>query len=113
MGKTVSEIVAKNQCMGCGACKNACPVDAIKMCQDKNGFLVPAIDKNLCIDCGMCLKVCPKENPVYHNEQPECYAVCAINEIRKVSSSGGMFTVLANMILERGGGSMWGRIVRG
>lgn len=51
----------------------------------------------------MCKK-CIDLNPSYNNgEMPKCYAMMANDEIRKISSSGGMFTVAANYILDKGG----------
>ena len=40
--------VKKNQCTGCGACKNVCPYDAITMLPDTYGFLYPNVDLNKC-----------------------------------------------------------------
>lgn len=52
------------QCTGCAACSNACAHDAIKMQEDKEGFLHPVIDNSVCIHCGLCEKVCPVNHPV-------------------------------------------------
>lgn len=41
-------------CIGCGACKRNCPVDAISGEKKK----VHHIDQNLCINCGKCFTVC-------------------------------------------------------
>lgn len=41
------------KCVGCGACKANCPVDAI---EEKEGKMV--IDDNKCIRCGNCALMC-------------------------------------------------------
>lgn len=98
------QIVRHNECTGCGACYNVCPTDAISMKDDREGFLVPSIDETKCIKCGMCAKICPALHYKLKNDpEPDCYAVWADEEIRMVSSSGGMFTLLAEYVLEKGG----------
>ncbi|MBR5318648.1 MAG: polysaccharide pyruvyl transferase family protein [Peptococcaceae bacterium] len=100
---TIREI-RHEECTGCGACYNKCPHNAIRMEYDSEGFLFPVIDDTLCVDCGLCLQSCAVKNPQYNNNSnPECYAMWADDEIRMVSSSGGMFTVLANYVLEKDG----------
>ena len=47
-----------DKCSGCSACYNICPVNAIKMEEDIEGFKYPVIDKTLCTNCGLCEKVC-------------------------------------------------------
>lgn len=94
----------KNKCTGCGACYNACPVDAISLKPNNDGFLNPVIDRNKCIDCGLCVKKCVALHPLYtNNPDPECYAVMAEDNVREKSSSGGAFTVFANYILSKNG----------
>lgn len=108
--KTI-EAVDENICTGCGACYNACPKGAITMQSNREGFLFPAIDHDKCIDCGICLKSCAAYNPHYKNaKDPECYAVRASEDVCRKSSSGGMFTLLANYVLDQGGyvcGAAW------
>jgi ferredoxin len=49
--------VAQDTCTGCGACVDACPVEAIAM-QD-NGKA--KVDPATCTDCGACVDECPVE----------------------------------------------------
>lgn len=101
--KTV-EAVPNNRCCGCGGCRNICPVDAITMVEDVYGFPMPQINQEKCIHCGLCLKKCPVIDKHEEKEKnPEVYAVWAPDEIRKKSSSGGMFSLLAEQILQDGG----------
>ena len=108
----LTELLKKRgkECCGCGACRNVCPKDAIEMKENREGFLVPSV-QNSCIDCGLCAKTCPVLNPVYSNqEKPDCFAMTAAEEIRKRSSSGGFFTLLAEYVLKQGGivfGAAW------
>lgn len=91
-------------CCGCGACRNICPKGAIKMEYDGEGFLSPRIDDALCIDCGLCKKACPAMNASYANDKdPECFAIWADDAVRMKSSSGGMFTLVADYIFSLGG----------
>ena len=46
-------------CIGCGACASTCPVDCIRMVEDKEGFLQPKVDGKKCIGCHRCEKTCP------------------------------------------------------
>ena len=96
--------VKPQDCCGCGACYNKCPVGAISMQENEEGFLAPVIDESKCTNCGLCVKSCPSLNVQYNNtDKPECYAAMADDEIRMKSSSGGIFTLLAEYILDKGG----------
>ena len=53
------EIKDKTRCMGCHACYNRCPVQAIEMVEDEKGFKYPQVNKEKCINCGLCERVCP------------------------------------------------------
>lgn len=96
----------KKQCCGCNACALACPVQCITMQCDEEGFLYPVVDRTKCIQCNRCHQVCPVQNEMQQRLEfdKECYVgYSTVDEIRKNSSSGGMFTLIARTILEKGG----------
>lgn len=101
----------KEDCCGCHACVTACPTQCITMREDAEGFLYPETDVSKCIDCHLCEKVCPVINPfprpdIFPNDlnDPLSYAAKISDEkIREDSSSGGVFTVLAENIIRKGG----------
>ena len=104
MEKLKIDIVTSEQCTGCEACYNGCPKDAISMLPDEEGFLSPVIDPVKCINCGICAQICPALNYKLTNDpEPECFAVWANDDIRMKSSSGGMFSLIADYVLENGG----------
>lgn len=111
MNRETIEILNPAECTGCGACDNCCPVDAIKMQPDYKGFLFPKIDPNKCVHCGRCVESCPAlECDLRPASERECYAVMAKDDIRMQSSSGGVFTVLAQYVLKKDGlvcGAAW------
>ena len=90
-------------CTGCGACMNRCPKDAISMKLDSEGFLHPVVDAARCINCALCRQACPVEHPKNLYPTPPAYAVWAADDVRLQSSSGGMFSMLADHVLSHGG----------
>ena len=99
------EIKDKWDCSGCSACVGVCPKNCITMAKDEEGFLYPTIDDSKCIDCGLCSRICPINSPLQlKKERPKSYAVISKDEeIRKNSSSGGVFTHIANYVVDNGG----------
>ena len=97
-------LAEKESCTGCGACVNICPVEAIGMKRDDFGFLYPDV-VGKCIECGKCERVCPVLSEAHASpELNEVYAAYAVDEgIRADSSSGGVFSLLANGILANRG----------
>ena len=94
----------KHNCCGCSACVQACPQKCIKFDEDKQGFRYPIVNKEECIDCGFCEKVCPVINQNESNKPIKVYAAINPNEgVRMKSSSGGIFTILAENIIDEGG----------
>ena len=71
---------------------------------DAEGFLYPQIDALKCINCGICQKVCASINPAEARRPRSVYAAMAKDEIlRLASSSGGVFSLLANEVLSKCG----------
>lgn len=98
------KITDKHKCCGCTACVNVCPKNCISMSADREGFLYPLVDFVKCIDCGLCEQVCPVLRPVKNEIEPLVYAAVNNDEsVRLQSSSGGIFTLLAESVLDRGG----------
>ena len=98
------KIEDKAKCTGCMACAQKCPRHCITFKDDKEGFFYPQVDLQSCVDCGLCEKVCPVISPVESKKAKKTYA--AINRnlaIRNESSSGGIFTLLAEAVLNEHG----------
>ena len=93
----------KRDCCGCSACSSICPVGAIEMKHDDEGFLYPEVNSK-CIDCGLCVKICNfKSARTKNTYNTKCFAVKHKNEIvRMSSSSGGVFTLLSDFFIEQG-----------
>lgn len=93
----------KKDCNGCGVCALRCPKKAITMVEDEEGFLYPVIDKEKCINCSLCEKIC-SNNPQKNDYKIKVYAAKNIDdEMRKNSTSGGMFKLLAENIINKNG----------
>lgn len=101
---TVAEL-EKYECCGCGACANVCPVKAISMKEDPEGFLYPSIDESKCIECSLCLKKCRSATPSPEKKKPQ-WGYLIQNKDEQVlaqSTSGGAFTAFAKAVLSQGG----------
>lgn len=93
----------KKECCGCKACANVCPVNAISFVSDNEGFWYPVINTKKCIGCKKCEKVCTY-NEVEFNNNYDVFAAWSLDsELRDASSSGGIFTLLAEQILLENG----------
>lgn len=94
----------KDNCCGCGACVNVCPRNAISMQSDEYGFAYPYIDKSICVECNLCAGVCEKVNKNESNMPLKAFAASHRNKhILHKSSSGGVFSALAQHFLDSGG----------
>lgn len=97
-------ITYPKECCGCGACAQICPKQCISLKEDKEGFLYPTVDNSSCIDCGLCERVCPVINQ--NKPKKPIVTLAAVNSdesVRHASSSGGIFTLLAERTIDNGG----------
>lgn len=98
------KIENKSNCCGCMACVQICHKQCISMLEDNEGFLYPEVDETICVNCHLCEQVCPVINQTTERLPIKVYA--AINRSQntlKYSSSGGIFTLLAEKILAANG----------
>ena len=97
----VIDIKQKTDCCGCGACIQICPQKCIAFVQDEEGFFYPEADFLKCVQCGKCEKVWPiKSASAKKRRQPSCYiGYHKEDAVRFVSSSGGIFTPLAEYVI--------------
>ena len=93
----------KETCTGCGLCVNVCPNGCIKMKRDQEGFYFPVIHQQQCLDCGLCKKACfdMASNPKKEVRVYAAYQKAV--ERRLKASSGGIFELLAEEVLNRKG----------
>ena len=102
-----------SRCCGCEACVQKCPRDCIEMKADHEGFYYPYVNTSDCVECGLCNKVCPIQtvNSRINGKIPTAYAAFAQDDkIRKESTSGGVFSVLAGRVIDENG-SVFGAIM--
>ena len=116
----VSETVRpeRSDCSGCSACSQICPVECIRMENDAEGFLYPVIDgskcincdrcrDSKCINCDRCRDICVRaQSPLTESNaasEKSYLAYSRDDDIRRGSSSGGLFSMIAETVLSKGG----------
>lgn len=91
-------------CCGCSSCVQSCPKTCITLRQDGEGFLYPSVDEASCIGCGKCEKACPMLHEEEKREPEGTFAAVNPDEaVRLQSSSGGIFSLLCEYVIGRGG----------
>ena len=101
------ELASKSQCTGCTACVSICPCHCIQMQKDDAGFQFPEmIEQSACIGCGACERSCPVMSNKGFNSDLLAVAYAAFSKndlLRMGSSSGGIFSELADVVLQSAG----------
>lgn len=96
----------EDSCTGCGACSNVCPKNCIQIRYNDQGFLIPETDRNICINCGACTRSCPviSFSRKASEQNPKVFSCWIKDEnVRKKSTSGGVFFALAKAVLNGNG----------
>lgn len=102
--KAENEIKSEKKCTGCMACVAICPKEAISTTYSEFGYRIPMVDNSKCVQCGLCVKVCRATLTPQNSSVNDAYIAYNTNDdMRLKSASGGVFSCLANAILEQGG----------
>ncbi len=117
---SVSGVVERGLCNGCGTCQSSCPEDAIRLSLNSRiGLFVPIIDKSICTNCGSCRDACPGlgidlrlfnlelfgnalSDPLLGSYRRILNGHSNDERIRFGSASGGMITQLLVYAFEKG-----------
>ena len=76
-------VIAKGQCVGCGACLKICAHSAITIENKK-----AAIDHSKCVGCGRCIGICPMDAVFAANDESNDILNCKIAEYTKAVVDG-------------------------
>ncbi len=108
--------IGEDRCTGCAACANGCDQMAIDIMLTPEGFYRPVLQKESCNGCKACVQSCPviaaEEATRDTDGEPDVFAAWSNDpDIHISSSSGGLFSELAHLVLMCGGvvcGCEWG-----
>lgn len=104
LAKAEAELKCEKDCTGCMACVALCPKTAISTSYSDFGYRIPVVDNSKCVQCGICVKVCRAIITPQNSSASDAYIAYNTNDdMRLKSASGGVFSCLANAILEQGG----------
>ena len=93
-----------SNCVGCGACINKCPFDAIEFELNDRFEEIAKIDTKKCKNCALCKKICPQINETSFFKSQKVYAAWTkdIKEYES-TSSGGLATLISKWFIENNG----------
>ena len=95
-----------NPCSGCAACYSVCPVGAICLERNSDGFFEARVNAEKCISCGKCVQVCPKYFQQEKQLDKNAFSIYSFvyNEtsVLKESSSGAAGWALTEQAVAQG-----------
>lgn len=99
------------ECYGCGLCEEMCPVHAITMQENNDGFRIPVVNHDACIKCRKCEKFCIRLQghqgiPLESSQLQACWQ--KDRDSRLKSTSGGVFFCVARAFIEKWHGVVCG-----
>lgn len=104
----ITDVSAIRECTSCSMCSAVCPVEAISIHLNNDGFYRPVVNDK-CIDCGLCTKVCYKfDNKINMTDENnlEHYNLFGASvkdkALLKQTTSGGVADVLAKTLISNG-----------
>lgn len=92
-----------NTCTSCQLCAAVCPINAIEIHLNANGFYRPSVEGSKCINCGNCIKNCYKfdSNVSMKSEYQQAWSCkAAKKQILENTTSGGVAYLLARIAAE-------------
>lgn len=95
------------ECTSCQMCGAVCPVDAISISLNEQGFYRPYINSEKCIDCGLCVKSCYKfDRLILHTQNYEGKRMFSAwakdRSVVESTTSGGVADILASELVNKG-----------
>lgn len=95
-------MISTDTCIGCQACVDCCPAQAISFTYDFWGDGKAHVNLQKCVNYSLCDSICPARKMDLNPEQKNVFAVVSkINS--KKGSSGGFFFEVASKFLRSGG----------
>lgn len=103
----IEDCSAIRDCTSCQMCGAACPVQAISIELNSDGFYRPKVDLDKCIDCSLCVKCCYKfDSNLSVTTSADDYqllsAKCKQKDILQNTTSGGIADLLAKSLIDAG-----------